>query len=64
MSFDLSTLTLNQFGWLILIILGVVAVFVVVRFFLKHVVKWLVTGCVTILVIVGILALLHYFRVF
>ncbi len=64
MSIDISTITFNQLVWIILVVLGLGVVFVVVRFFFHHILKHLIQGCIFILLVLAILALLHYFRVF
>jgi hypothetical protein len=65
MSIDFSAIPYNQIVWGVLIILGVVLVFVVIRFFWKHILKYLFQGCLVILAIIALLALLHYyFKVF
>lgn len=64
MTFDLSTISSGQIIWWVAIAAGVVVVFVVVRFFWKHLLKYLFHGCLVILVIIALLALLRYFKVF
>jgi hypothetical protein len=55
----------NQIVTWILIILGVVLAFVLIRFFWKHILKYLFQGCLVIAGIIGLLALLHYyFKIF
>jgi hypothetical protein len=50
--------------WAVIIALAVIVAFVVIRFFWRHVLKYLLQGCLVILVIIAVLALLHYFKVF
>jgi glucan phosphoethanolaminetransferase (alkaline phosphatase superfamily) len=64
MSIDLSSISTSPFIWLALIVIAVIVVYVVVRFFFQHVLKFLVQGCLVLLVIAAVLALLHYFKVF
>jgi len=64
MTIDFSTIPYNQIVWWLLIILGVVVAFVVVRFFWKHILKYLFQGCLVILAIIALMALLRYFKVF
>ena len=64
MSIGFSSISTSPFIWLILIVIAVIVVYVVVRFFFQHVLKFLVQGCLVLLVIVALLALLHYFKVF
>jgi hypothetical protein len=63
MSIDLSSIFSSPFIWLALVIAAIV-VFVVVRFFFQHILKFLVQGCLILLGIAAILAILHYFKVF
>jgi hypothetical protein len=45
--------------------LGVILAFVIIRFFWKHILKYLFHGCLVIVVIIALLALLHfYFKIF
>ncbi|HEY5270767.1 MAG TPA: hypothetical protein VII97_10550 [Anaerolineales bacterium] len=64
MTIDFSTIPYNQIVWWLLIILGVVVAFVVIRFFWKHILKYLFQGCLVILAIIALMALLRYFKVF
>ena len=64
MNIDFSTIPYNQIVWGVVIIVGVIVAFVVIRFFWQHIVKFLLQGCLVILAIIALLALLHYFKVF
>jgi hypothetical protein len=64
MTVDFSTFSSSHIVWLLLAVVGVVVVFVVIRFFWKHLLKYLFQGCLVILVIIALLALLRYFKVF
>ena len=64
MNIDFSAIPYNQIVWWILIGLGVVVAVVVIRFFWRHILKYLFQGCLVILAIIALLALLHYFKVF
>ena len=46
------------------IIVVVILAFVILRFFWRHILKYLVQGCLAIVGILVLLAVLHYFRVF
>ena len=61
MSIDFSTIPYNQIVWGILIILGVILAIVVIRFFWKHILKYLFQGCLIVVGILGLLAVLHYY---
>jgi hypothetical protein len=37
---------------------------VIIRFFWRHLLKYLFQGCLVILAVIALLALLHYFKVF
>jgi len=64
MNINISAISYNQIVWWVLIGLGVIVAFVIIRFFWKHILKYLFQGCLVILVIIALLALLHYFKVF
>ena len=64
MNINFSAISYNQIVWWVLIGLGVIVAFVIIRFFWKHILKYLFQGCLVILVIIALLALLHYFKVF
>ncbi len=65
MSIDFSTIPYNQIVWGALIVLGVIVAVVILRFFWRHLLKYLFQGCFVILAVVAVLALLHYyFKVF
>jgi len=64
MNIDFSAIPYNQIVWWILIGLGVVVAVVVIRFFWRHILKYLFQGCLVILAIIALLELLHYFKVF
>ena len=64
MNIDFSAIPYNQIVWWILIGLGVVVAVVVIRFFWRHILKYLFQGCLVILSIIALLALLRYFKVF
>ena len=64
MNIDFSAIPYNQIVWWILIGLGVVLAVVVIRFFWRHILKYLFQGCLVILAIIALLELLHYFKVF
>jgi hypothetical protein len=60
-------ISLSQFGpyiWLVAAILVVIVVFVIVRFFWQHVLKYLLRGCLVIVGILILLEVLHYLKVF
>ena len=64
MNIDLSAIPYNQIVWWILIILGIVVAVVLIRFFWKHILKYLFQGCLVVLVIIALVELLHYLKVF
>jgi hypothetical protein len=64
MSVDFSTIPINTIVWVVVVIVAVVIGLVVIRFFWKHVLKYLLQGCLVILAILFVLAVLHYFKVF
>ena len=64
MNIDFSTIPYNQIVWWVLAILGLLLAFVLIRFFWRHILKYLFQGCLVILAITALLALLHYLKVF
>ena len=64
MTINLASMHLPLIVWAVVILVAIVVVGAVIRFFWKHILKYLVQGCAVILVIVALLALLHYFKVF
>jgi len=64
MSVDFSTFSSSQIVWLVLAVLGVVVIVAVIRFFWKHLLKYVFQGCLLILGVIALLALLRYFKVF
>jgi hypothetical protein len=62
MNVDLSQLT--PYIWLIAAILVIIVAFVVIRFFWQHILKHLLQGCLAIVGLIILLAVLHYFRLF
>jgi len=64
MSINLASINASPIFWLILLVIGVILIFVVVRFFFKHILKFLFQGCAVILAIAALLFLLHYLKVF
>jgi len=64
MNIDLSAIPYNQVVWGLVIAAGVVLAIVLIRFFWKHILKYLLQGCLVIVAIAALLAVLHYFKVF
>ncbi len=64
MSFNLSSIDLNVALGLCAVVVAIVLVFVAVRFFMHHVLRFLFHGCAAILLIGALLFLLHYFKIF
>lgn len=64
MSIDLTSIFSNQVVWVVLVVVGIIVAFVIIRFFWKHLLKYLLQGCLVVLGIILLLALLRYFKVF
>jgi hypothetical protein len=65
MNINLSSIPYNQVVWWVLIGLAAIVAVVLIRFFWKHILKYLLQGCLVIVGILALLALLHYyFKVF
>jgi hypothetical protein len=65
MSVDFANIPFNQIVWGVLIIIGIILALVLIKFFWQHLLKYLLQGCLVIVLILGLLAVLHYyFKVF
>jgi hypothetical protein len=62
MTIDFSQLA--PFIWGLAALLVIIIVFVLIRFFWQHILKYLVQGCLVIIGIIILLAVLHYFKIF
>ena len=62
MNFDLSHLA--PFIWFLTAILAIIVVIAIIRFFWRHILKYVFHGCVIIVGLVILYALLRYFKVF
>ncbi len=62
MSINFSQLA--PFVWILAAVLIIIVAVVIIRFFWQHILKYLLHGCVVIVAIIALLALLHYFKVF
>ena len=50
--------------WVVAAILAAIVIFVIIKFFWQHILKYLFHGCLAILGIIILLLVLHYFKVF
>jgi fumarate reductase subunit C len=64
MTINLASMHLPLIVWAVVIIVAIIVAVAVIRFFWKHILKYLVQGCAVILVIIALLALLYHFKVF
>ena len=55
---------LAPFIWILAAVLVVIVAFVAIRFFWRHVLKFLIQVGLVVLVVIALLALLRYFKVF
>ena len=62
MNIDMSQF--SSFIWIFGAVLAVVVAIVVIRFFWRHILKHLLQGCLGIVGIIILLAVLHYFKIF
>lgn len=62
MNIDLSQLA--PYIWYLAAFLVVVVILVAIRFFWQHILKYLFHGCLAVVGIILLLAILHYFKVF
>jgi hypothetical protein len=62
---DINISQLGPYFWIVAIVVAVIVAFVVIRFFWRHILKYLVHGCLGIVGILILLALLRYiFKIF
>jgi hypothetical protein len=59
MTVDMSQLA--PYIWGLAAILLIIAAFIAIRFFWQHIIKHLLQGCLVIVGIVALLAVLHYY---
>ena len=64
MTINLASMHLPLIVWAVVILVAIVVAVAIIRFFWKHILKYLVQGCAVILVIIALLALLYHFKVF
>ena len=55
---------LGPYIWFIGALLLAIVAFIIIRFFWRHVLKYLLQGCLAVVGIIILLAVLHYFKVF
>jgi hypothetical protein len=61
---NINLAPLAPYIWFLAALLAVVLIFIAIRFYWRHILKYVVQGCLGIVVIILLLALLHYFKVF
>ena len=54
----------SSYLWIVGVVLVVILAFVIIRFFWHHVLRYLLQGCLVIVGIIILLAILRYFKVF
>ena len=64
MSADLSMINLNLVFWVIGILVLIIVIFGIFRFFFRHLLHFFFRGCGLILLIAVVLYVLHIFKVF
>jgi hypothetical protein len=62
MTIDFSQLA--TYIWILAAVLVLIAIFIIIRFFWQHVLKFIFHAILAILGIVAFLVLLHYLRIF
>jgi hypothetical protein len=55
---------LNPYLSLVGVVLLIIVAFVVIRFFWQHLLKYIVQGCLAVVAIIILVAILKYFKVF
>ena len=64
MSFDFGTINLNSALWVVAIVIGGVLAFIAIKFFYQHILHFLLRGCAILFLIIALLAILHYLKIF
>ena len=64
MSIDFGTISLNSVLWLVAIVITGILIFIAVKFFYQHILHFLLRGCAILFLIVALLVILHYLKVF
>jgi hypothetical protein len=59
MNIDLSHLA--SYTWIFAAFIVIILAIVIIRFFWQHVLRYLLQGCLVILGIIALLAILHYY---
>jgi hypothetical protein len=62
MSVNLSAI--SPYLWIVGVTLVAIVAFVIIRFFWHHVLRYLVQGCLVIVGLILLLAVLHFFKIF
>jgi hypothetical protein len=62
MNINLSQLV--PYIWFIAALLVAVVAFIAIRFFWRHILKYVFHGCLAVVGIIILLAILHYFKIF
>jgi hypothetical protein len=61
MAINFSNLNVNGIVWVVVVVIAVIVAFVVIRFFWQHILRYLLRGCLVILAILAVLAVIHYY---
>jgi hypothetical protein len=64
MSFDFGTISLNSALWLVAIVIAGILAFIAIKFFYQHILHFLLRGCAFLSLIIALLVILHYLKVF
>jgi hypothetical protein len=64
MSFDFGTISLNSMLWLVAIVIAAILATIAVRFFYQHILLFLLRGCAILFLMIALLVILHYLKVF
>lgn len=62
MNIDMSHIA--PYIWIVAAVVVAFVIFIIIRFFWQHVLRYLFNGCVAIVGIIVLLAILHYFKIF
>ena len=64
MSVDFGMISLNSVLWLVAIVIAGILAYIAIKFFYQHILHFLVRGCAILFLIIALLVILHYLKVF
>jgi hypothetical protein len=62
MNIDMSHLA--PYIWIMAAVVAAFVIFIIIRFFWQHILRYFFHGCVAVVALIVLLAILHYFKIF